>query len=95
MFIYLHVVVIDGTDILYRDSIDISVAVASPKGLVGPVIRGCNNMNYADLEKAIADMGNKVRIHIYICVSRMLADCVFCGHIVSVYNIYLLLYVGT
>lgn len=33
--------VIDGKDIVYRDFIDISVAVASPKGLVVPVIRNC------------------------------------------------------
>eukprot|EP00123_Amoebidium_parasiticum_P007890 comp18441_c0_seq1/m.19704 comp18441_c0_seq1/g.19704 ORF comp18441_c0_seq1/g.19704 comp18441_c0_seq1/m.19704 type:complete len:443 (-) comp18441_c0_seq1:350-1678(-) len=53
--------VIDGQEIVYRDSIDISVAVASPKGLVVPVIRGCNNYNYADFEKAIASLGKKAR----------------------------------
>ena len=33
--------VIDGTDIVYRDFIDISVAVAAPTGLLVPVIRNC------------------------------------------------------
>jgi 2-oxoglutarate dehydrogenase E2 component (dihydrolipoamide succinyltransferase) len=33
--------VIDGTDIVYRDFVDISVAVATPTGLVVPVIRNC------------------------------------------------------
>jgi 2-oxoglutarate dehydrogenase E2 component (dihydrolipoamide succinyltransferase) len=33
--------VIDGTDIVYRDFVDISVAVATPSGLVVPVIRNC------------------------------------------------------
>jgi 2-oxoglutarate dehydrogenase E2 component (dihydrolipoamide succinyltransferase) len=31
--------VIDGTDIVYRDFVDISVAVSTPKGLVVPVLR--------------------------------------------------------
>ncbi|KNC75995.1 hypothetical protein SARC_11492 [Sphaeroforma arctica JP610] len=53
--------VIEGNEIVYRDAIDISVAVASPKGLVVPVIRECNNKNYADLERAIAEMGEKAR----------------------------------
>eukprot|EP01134_Creolimax_fragrantissima_P000092 CFRG0092T1 len=53
--------VIEGNEIVYRDAIDISVAVASPKGLVVPVIRECNQMNYADFEKSISDLGNKAR----------------------------------
>ena len=32
---------IDGQDIVYRDFIDISVAVSTPKGLVVPVLRNC------------------------------------------------------
>lgn len=43
--------VIDGTDIVYRDFIDISVAVATPVGLVVPVIRNCQNLGYHDVEK--------------------------------------------
>jgi len=53
--------VIDGNEIVYRDSIDISVAVSTSKGLVVPVIRQCNHMNYADFEKAIVAVGDKAR----------------------------------
>ncbi|KAL8564280.1 hypothetical protein ACOMHN_050891 [Nucella lapillus] len=53
--------VIDEQEIVYRDYIDISVAVATPKGLVVPVIRSVEGMNYADIEKAIADLGEKAR----------------------------------
>ncbi|KAL6064297.1 2-oxoglutarate dehydrogenase complex component E2 [Balamuthia mandrillaris] len=53
--------VIDGQDIVYRDFIDISVAVATPKGLVVPVLRGCDKMSFADVEKNIAHLGTKAR----------------------------------
>lgn len=53
--------VIDENEILYRDYIDISVAVATPKGLVVPVLRNCEGMNYAQIERAIADLGEKAR----------------------------------
>lgn len=45
--------VIDGTDIVYRDFVDISVAVATPNGLVVPVLRNCHNLGYAGIEKVI------------------------------------------
>jgi 2-oxoglutarate dehydrogenase E2 component (dihydrolipoamide succinyltransferase) len=53
--------VIDDMEIVYRDYVDISVAVATPKGLVVPVIRNVETMNYADIEKAINALGEKVR----------------------------------
>ncbi|XP_065353068.1 dihydrolipoyllysine-residue succinyltransferase component of 2-oxoglutarate dehydrogenase complex, mitochondrial [Cloeon dipterum] len=53
--------VIDGNDIVYRDYVDISVAVATPKGLVVPVLRNVEGMNYADIERAIAALGEKAR----------------------------------
>ncbi|GFR72754.1 dihydrolipoyllysine-residue succinyltransferase component of 2-oxoglutarate dehydrogenase complex, partial [Elysia marginata] len=53
--------VIDDLEIVYRDYIDISVAVATPKGLVVPVIRNVEQMNYADIEKTIAELGEKAR----------------------------------
>jgi pyruvate/2-oxoglutarate dehydrogenase complex dihydrolipoamide acyltransferase (E2) component len=43
--------VIDGNDIVYRDFVDISVAVATPTGLVVPVLRNCQNLGYAEIEK--------------------------------------------
>ncbi|XP_055333673.1 dihydrolipoyllysine-residue succinyltransferase component of 2-oxoglutarate dehydrogenase complex, mitochondrial-like isoform X2 [Paramacrobiotus metropolitanus] len=53
--------VIDGTDILHRDYIDISVAVASPKGLVVPVIRNVEDMSYADIELTLEALSGKAR----------------------------------
>ncbi|XP_029903212.1 dihydrolipoyllysine-residue succinyltransferase component of 2-oxoglutarate dehydrogenase complex, mitochondrial-like [Myripristis murdjan] len=55
--------VIDDTtkEIVYRDYVDISVAVATPKGLVVPVIRSVETMNFADIEKAINALGEKAR----------------------------------
>ncbi|XP_011882480.1 PREDICTED: dihydrolipoyllysine-residue succinyltransferase component of 2-oxoglutarate dehydrogenase complex, mitochondrial-like [Vollenhovia emeryi] len=53
--------VIDGTDIVYRDYVDISVAVATPKGLVVPVLRSVENKNLAEIEIALAAMFEKAR----------------------------------
>jgi len=53
--------VIEGTDIIYRDYADIGVAVATPTGLVVPILRNCENKSFADIEKDIAGFGNKAR----------------------------------
>lgn len=53
--------VIEDNQILYRDFIDISVAVATPKGLVVPVLRDVDHMNYADIEKNINLLGEKAK----------------------------------
>ncbi|XP_040153283.1 dihydrolipoyllysine-residue succinyltransferase component of 2-oxoglutarate dehydrogenase complex, mitochondrial [Anopheles arabiensis] len=53
--------VIDENEIIYRDYVDISVAVASPKGLVVPVLRNVEGMNYADIELAIAGLADKAK----------------------------------
>ncbi|XP_046364325.1 dihydrolipoyllysine-residue succinyltransferase component of 2-oxoglutarate dehydrogenase complex, mitochondrial-like [Haliotis rufescens] len=53
--------VIDDMEIVYRDYVDISVAVSTPKGLVVPVIRNVERMNYADIEKTINDLGERAR----------------------------------
>lgn len=53
--------VIEENEIVYRDYIDISVAVATPKGLVVPVIRNVERMNYADIELTINQLGEKAR----------------------------------
>ncbi|XP_048608292.1 dihydrolipoyllysine-residue succinyltransferase component of 2-oxoglutarate dehydrogenase complex 1, mitochondrial-like isoform X1 [Brassica napus] len=51
--------VIDGDDIIYRDYVDISIAVGTSKGLVVPVIRGADKMNFADIEKTINSLAKK------------------------------------
>ncbi|XP_045489611.1 dihydrolipoyllysine-residue succinyltransferase component of 2-oxoglutarate dehydrogenase complex, mitochondrial [Pieris rapae] len=53
--------VIDGNEIVYRDYVDISVAVATPKGLVVPVIRNVQTMTYADIELTVAALAEKAR----------------------------------
>lgn len=53
--------VIESGEVVYRDYIDISVAVATPKGLVVPVIRNVEQMNYLHIEKTINELGEKAR----------------------------------
>jgi len=48
-------------EIVYHDYSDISVAVASPNGLVVPVLRNTEHMTFADVERAIALFGQKAR----------------------------------
>ncbi|GKZ27502.1 2-oxoglutarate dehydrogenase complex E2 component [Aspergillus brasiliensis] len=50
-----------GDTIVYRDYVDISVAVATEKGLVTPVVRNAETMDLVGIEKAIADLGKKAR----------------------------------
>ena len=53
--------VIDGDGIVYRDFHDISVAVATPKGLVVPVLRNCETLSFAGIEKNLSELGTKAR----------------------------------
>ncbi|KUI71928.1 hypothetical protein VM1G_07899 [Cytospora mali] len=50
-----------GDTIVFRDYVDISVAVATEKGLVTPVVRNAEKMDMVGVEKAIADLGKKAR----------------------------------
>lgn len=50
-----------GDTIVYRDYVDISVAVATPKGLVTPVVRNAESMDMIQIEQAIAELGKKAR----------------------------------
>ncbi|EJC98259.1 dihydrolipoyllysine-residue succinyltransferase 1 [Fomitiporia mediterranea MF3/22] len=52
---------IEGDEIVYRDYVDLSVAVATPKGLVTPVVRNAEQMGFIDVEKEIAALGKKAR----------------------------------
>ena len=45
--------VINGDEIIYRNYCDISVAVATPSGLLVPVLRNCESLSFADIEKVI------------------------------------------
>jgi 2-oxoglutarate dehydrogenase E2 component (dihydrolipoamide succinyltransferase) len=50
---------IDGTDIVYHGYFDIGIAVGSPRGLVVPILRDCDQMSLADIEKKIAEFGKR------------------------------------
>ncbi len=52
---------IDGTDIIYKNYYDISVAVGTDKGLVVPVLRGADQMSLADIEKSLGALAKKAR----------------------------------
>ena len=53
--------VVDGGDIVYRNYVDVSVAVASPRGLVVPVVRDVQDKGFADIEGTLADLASKAR----------------------------------
>ena len=53
--------VMDGDDIIYRNYVDISVAVSTPTSLVVPVLRNVERMSFADIERTIADLGVKAK----------------------------------
>ncbi len=52
---------IDGDDIVYKNYYDIGVAVGTAQGLVVPVLRDADARSFADIEKAIADLGKRAR----------------------------------
>ncbi|MCB2376544.1 2-oxoglutarate dehydrogenase complex dihydrolipoyllysine-residue succinyltransferase [Hymenobacter sp. BT635] len=52
---------IDGTDILYNDFCDISIAVSAPKGLVVPVIRNAEELSFDGIEKEIQRLAGLAR----------------------------------
>ncbi|GAB2570697.1 2-oxoglutarate dehydrogenase complex dihydrolipoyllysine-residue succinyltransferase [Dyella jejuensis] len=52
---------VDGNDIIYHGYQDISIAVATEKGLVTPVLRDVQNMSFADVERGIANYAKKAR----------------------------------
>ncbi|MEX1167836.1 MAG: 2-oxoglutarate dehydrogenase complex dihydrolipoyllysine-residue succinyltransferase, partial [Hydrogenophaga sp.] len=52
---------VDGTDIVYHGYFDIGIAVGSPRGLVVPILRNADQMSFADIEKKIAEYGQKAK----------------------------------
>ena len=50
---------VDGNDIVYHGYFDIGIAVGSPRGLVVPILRNADQMSFADIEKKIAEFGQK------------------------------------
>jgi 2-oxoglutarate dehydrogenase E2 component (dihydrolipoamide succinyltransferase) len=52
---------VDGNDIVYHGYFDIGIAVGSPRGLVVPILRNADQMSFADIEKKIAEFGQKAK----------------------------------
>jgi 2-oxoglutarate dehydrogenase E2 component (dihydrolipoamide succinyltransferase) len=52
---------VDGSDIVYHEYFDIGVAVSTDRGLLVPVIRDAQTLSLADIEKTIADFGQRAR----------------------------------
>jgi 2-oxoglutarate dehydrogenase E2 component (dihydrolipoamide succinyltransferase) len=52
---------IDAGDIVYKNHYDIGIAVGTPQGLVVPVVRDCDTLGFADIEKKIGDFGRRAR----------------------------------
>ena len=52
---------IDGNDIVYHGYHDIGIAVVSPRGLVVPILRNCDQLSLADIEKQIAEFGKRAQ----------------------------------
>jgi len=52
---------LDGDDIIENNFFDIGVAVGTDKGLMVPVVRDCDQLNFAGIEKAIGDFGKRAR----------------------------------
>ena len=52
---------IQGEEIVYKNYYNISIAVGTDRGLVVPVLRETDEMSFADIEKNIADLGQKAR----------------------------------
>ncbi|WP_118985724.1 2-oxoglutarate dehydrogenase complex dihydrolipoyllysine-residue succinyltransferase [Photorhabdus sp. CRCIA-P01] len=52
---------IDGTDVVYHNYFDISIAVSTPRGLVTPVLRDADALSMAELEKRIKELAIKGR----------------------------------
>lgn len=57
---------IEGDSIVYQDFVDVSVAVATPKGLVTPVLRNCETQSMVEIEKSLAGLSKKVLFHCYL-----------------------------
>ena len=52
---------VDGNDIVYHGYFDVGIAVGSPRGLVVPILRDADQMSLAQIEKKIAEFGQKAK----------------------------------
>lgn len=52
---------VDGKDIIYHGYFDIGIAVGSPRGLVVPILRNADQLSIAEIEKQIAEFGQRAQ----------------------------------
>ncbi len=52
---------IDGADLVFKNYYHLGIAVGTDKGLVVPVVRDCDALSLAGIEKSIADYGKRAR----------------------------------
>ncbi len=52
---------IDGNDIIYHGYYDIGIAVTTQRGLIVPILRDADQLDFAGIEKGIQDFGSKAR----------------------------------
>ena len=52
---------IDGTDIIYHGYYDMGIAVSTPRGLIVPVLHDADQLDFAGIERGIANFGEKAR----------------------------------
>ncbi len=52
---------VDGNDILYHGFFDLGIAVSSPRGLVVPILRNCDQLSMAEIEQGISEFGRKAK----------------------------------
>jgi len=52
---------IDDNDIIYHGYYDLGIAVSTPRGLIVPVLHDADQLDFAGIEKSIADFGEKAR----------------------------------
>jgi 2-oxoglutarate dehydrogenase E2 component (dihydrolipoamide succinyltransferase) len=50
-----------GSHIVYKKHYDFGVAVSTPKGLVVPVLRGCDERSFAQVETGINELAERAR----------------------------------
>ncbi|TPW34001.1 dihydrolipoyllysine-residue succinyltransferase [Oecophyllibacter saccharovorans] len=54
---------IEGDEIVYRDHVNLGIAVGTERGLVVPVLRHADEMSFAEIERRIADFGKRARMN--------------------------------
>jgi 2-oxoglutarate dehydrogenase E2 component (dihydrolipoamide succinyltransferase) len=52
---------VEGSDIVYHDYYDIGMAVSTDRGLIVPVLRDADRMDFAGIEKAVAGFAERAR----------------------------------